>query len=140
VEVAGGSDGGGVVGVEVTGGGVAVGFEVSADLLDSAGFGVWLFVDGDVVSAGSSISGVEVAVSADSVDVVGSSVDSSGSVVTTDSPAEKEDEGAGDSSLPGCVAFCEQPTVKTLITATINNMLAFLTFNRPFLRSIILRI
>ena len=116
---------------------MVVGFGVSAGLLDSADFGVWLFVVcgvelSAVGTAVSSISRVEVAVSADSVDVVGGSVDSSGSVVTTDSPAEKEDEGAGDSSLPGCVAFCEQPTIKTLKTAVINNMLVFLILSAPF--------
>ena len=116
---------------------MVVGFGVSAGLLDSAGFGGWLLVVCGVELSGvgvavSSISRVEVAVSADSVDVVGGSVDSSGSVVIKDSPAEKEDEGAGDSSLPGLSAFCEQPINKTVKTVAIKNMLAFLILKAPF--------
>ena len=139
VEVSGGLDGVEVVGVEVAGGDVVVGFDDSAGLLDSAGFGGWLFAVGGaelsavgaVASSDSSISGVEVSVFSDSVGVVGVSVDSSGSVVEV-SPAEKEDEGAGDSSLPSCAAFCEQPINETVKTAAIKNMLAFLILKAPF--------
>jgi len=71
-------------------------------------------------------------VTVDSVVTVGSSLGVGDSSV---SPAEKEDEGADDSSLPGSSFLCKQPTSETVKTAIIKKMLAFLILNHPFIAS-----
>ena len=133
VDVAGGS-----VGCDVVGGFNVSGCEITGVFVD-------LLVAEDVLildfsSAGFEFSGVRFSVGV--ISSVGSpgvllSVFSGSTVEFSVSPAEKEDDGAGDPLISDSSIVCVQPTNKAIITAKTIKMLVVFILNPAFLSFII---